>query len=171
MAIKLNRSELAQHMGVTTVTIDTWRKNGMPVLQAGSRGVEWSFDLTAVIKWHVSQKVKEAAGDAPDDLAQIEKRTASAKMQSAELALAKAKGEVAPIRDFERAQAKVFAEIRSNVLNVTQRVVIQLLGETDEATFKSKLRAELVLALQAAADAELTLADDGEDQGGDDDDA
>jgi phage terminase Nu1 subunit (DNA packaging protein) len=157
MTIKLNRSDLAQHMGVTTVTIDTWRKNGMPVLQAGSRGVEWSFDLTAVIKWHVLQKVKEAAGDAPDDLAQIEKRTASAKMQRAELELAKARGEVAPIRDFERAQEKAFAEIRSNVMNVPQRVVIQLLGETNEAVFKKKLKAELTLALQAAAEADLTL--------------
>lgn len=168
MTIHLNRADLAAHMGVTTVTIDNWRKAGMPVVQRGSRGIEWVFDLPAVIKWWGQQKVEQAMGDAPTDLAEIEKRTASAKMQKAELELAKARGDVAPIRDFERAQAKVFAEIRANVLNVTQRVVIQLLGETNEAAFKEKLRNELVMALQAAANAELTLEDD-EDEGAVDD--
>jgi len=157
MTIRLNRAELAQYMGVSTVTIDTWRKEGMPVLQAGSRGVEWSFDVTAVIKWFAAKKVKEAEGKAPDDLAQIEKRTASVKMQRIELQLAKERKEVAPIADFERAMAAAFAEIRTNVMNVPQRVVIQLLGETDEARFKKKLIAELTMALQAAADADITL--------------
>lgn len=157
MTIRLNRAELAHHMGVSTVTIDTWRKDGMPVLQAGSRGIEWAFDLTAVIKWYADKKVREAEGKAPDDLAQIEKRTASVKMQRIELQLAKERKEVAPIADFERAMAAAFAEIRTNIMNVPQRVVIQLLGETDEATFKKKLKAELTLALQAAAEADITL--------------
>ncbi|WP_290872047.1 terminase small subunit [Aquabacterium sp.] len=162
MTINLNRADLATHMGVTPVTIDNWRKAGMPVVQRGSRGVEWVFDLPAVIKWYTEEKVKQAMGDAPTDLTEIEKRTASAKMQKAELELAKARGDVAPIREFERAQAKAFAQVRANVMNVPQRVVIQLLGETDEAKFKQTLRAELVLALQAAAEAELTLADEDE---------
>lgn len=160
MTIHLNRADLAAHMGVTTVTIDNWRKAGMPVVTRGSRGIEWAFDLPAVIKWYTDEKVKQAMGDAPDDLQEIEKRTASAKMQRAELELGKARGEVAPIREFERAQAKAFAQIRANVMNVPQRVVIQLLGETDEAKFKDVLRKELTLALVAAAEAELTLADD-----------
>jgi hypothetical protein len=45
-------------------------------------------------------------------------------------------------------------------MNVPQRVVIQLLGETNETRFKEVLRAELTLALQAAAEADLTLADE-----------
>lgn len=165
MGVKLNRADLAAHMGVTTVTIDNWRRDGMPVLVKGSRGVEWQFDLAEVIKWRLDKARAEAAGDAPDDLAQIEKRTAQAKMLTAELELAKKRGEVAPIRDFERAQAKVFAQIRANVMNVPQRCVIQLLGETDEATFKEKLRKELTLALQAAADADVTLEDEEDDEG------
>lgn len=160
MSIHLNRVDLAAHMGVSTVTIDTWRKDGMPVVQRGSRGVEWVFDLPEVIKWWGARKADQAAGGAPTDIAEIEKRTATAKMLKAELELAVARKEVAPIRDFERAQAAVFAEIRSNVMNVPQRVVIQLLGETDESVFKQKLKAELALALKAAAEAPLTLADD-----------
>lgn len=157
MAIHLNRADLAAHMGVSLVTVDTWRKEGMPVFERGGPGKQWVFDLPAIVKWYGERKANQAAGEAPTDLTDIEKRTATAKMLKAELELAKARSEVAPIRDFERAQSAVFAEIRSNVMNVPQRVVIQLLGETNEQQFKAVLRTELTLALKAAADAQLTL--------------
>jgi terminase small subunit / prophage DNA-packing protein len=160
MGVKLNRAGLAEHLAVSLPTIDRWVKDGMPVVTRGSRGVEWVFDLAEVIRWRIERATADANADAPDDIAQIEKRTAQAKMLTAELELAKKKGEVAPVRDFERAQAKVFAQIRANVMNVPQRCVIQLLGETDETIFKDKLRKELTLALQAAAEADLTLEDD-----------
>lgn len=160
MAVKLNRAEIARHIGVSLPTVDRWVKEGMPVMQRGSRGVEWAFDLVEVIRWYGDRRAKDASGDAPDDIAQIEKRTAQAKMLGFELELARKRGEVAPIREFERAQAKAFAEVRANILNVPQRVVIQLLGETRESVFKDVLRKELALALQAAAEADLTLPDD-----------
>ena len=167
MGIQLNRAELAEHIGVSPPTLDRWIKDGMPVVQRGSRGVQWVFDLAEVIRWQIERAKAQAIGDAPDDLEEIEKRTAKAKMLQAELALAKDMGEVATIRDFERAQAKAFAEIRSNVMNVPQRVVIQLLGCTNETEFKDKLRKELTLALQAAAEADLTV-DEEEDEDADD---
>lgn len=160
MGARLNRNGIAEAMGVSLPTIDRWVKEGMPVVQRGGRGVEWVFDSADVIRWHVDRRVSQAAGDAPTDLEEIEKRTATAKMLQAELDLAKKRGEVAAIRDFERAQAKAFAEIRTNVMNVPQRVVLQLIGCTDETEFKTKLRAELTLALQAAAEADLTLPDE-----------
>lgn len=168
MGVKLNRAELAKHMGVSVVTIDAWRDDGMPVDVRGDRGVAWQFDLAEVIKWRIDRAKDAAQSDAPDDLQQIEKRTAAAKMLKAELELAQARGDVAPIREFERAQAKAFAEVRANVMNVPQRVVIQLLGETNETRFKQVLRDELTLALQAAAEAELTLADEAEGSDGQD---
>ena len=163
MGVALNRQGLADHMGVSLPTIDTLRKEGMPT--RGKSGVQWVFDLGDCIKWYVNRQVAAVHADVPSGLDEIEKRKASANMLQAELSLAKARGEVATIRDFERAQAAVFAEIRANVMNVPQRVVIQLLGETDETIFKQKLTAELRLALQAAAEAPLTMVDDdGEDE-------
>lgn len=163
MTVQLNRSDIADHMGISLPTVDRWVKEGMPVVQRGGRGVQWIFDLADVIRWRVERATKDANADAPDDLSAIEKRTAQAKMHQAELALAKDRGEVATIRDFERAQAKAFAEIRANVMNVPQRVVLRLLGETDETTFKQVLRAELTEALKAAAEAALTLEDEEEE--------
>lgn len=170
MGVKLNRSGLAEHMGISLPTVDRWVKDGMPVVTRGARGVEWVFDLSDVIRWHVDRKVEAASGEV-NDLQEIEKRTAKAKMESAELDLAKKRGEVAPIAEFERAQAGLMAAIRQNIMNVPRRAVLQLLGETDEATFKQKLRAELTLALDQAAAADLTPPEDEDETDDDDDDA
>lgn len=159
MGVKLNRSGLAEHMAVSLPTIDRWVKDGMPVVTRGARGVEWSFDLADVIQWYAQRKA-EAAGGAVDDLAEIEKRTARAKMEQAELALAQARSQVAPLSEFQRVQSSMMAIIRQNIMNVPQRAVLQLLGETDETTFKQKLRAELTLALEQSASADMDLDDE-----------
>lgn len=164
MGVKLNRSGIAEHLDVSLPTIDRWVKDGMPVVQRGGRGVEWVFDLADVIQWYANRKA-EAAGGATDDLAEIEKRTARAKMERAELEVAEAKGLVAPIAEFQRVQAAMMATLRQNIMNVPQRAVLQLLGETNETTFKQKLRAELTLALEQSAAADLDVQpDDDEDE-------
>ena len=62
---------------------------------------------------------------------------------------------MALIAEFERIQAMAFAAIRANVMNVPQRAVLQLLGETDERVFKEKLKTELVLALETSAESDF----------------
>lgn len=163
MSVILNRADLANHMGVSLPTIDRWVKEGAPVKQRGSRGVQWEFDLAEIIRWYGDRRAADATGNMPADEAELKKRKLLAETLQAELALAKAKGEVAPIEEFKRAQAAAFAQIRANIMNVPQRVVTQLLGETDETEFKRKLRAELVSALVSAASTDPVMADDEDD--------
>lgn len=159
----VNRTGLSDVFGVALNTIDSWVRQGCPVIQRGAgRGQEWQFNTRDVAQWLQDKRVREATGTTQADEAELKRRRSLADTLQAELALAKARGEVAPIREFERAQAKAMAEIRANIMNVPARAVLQLLGETDETIFKTKLRAELTLALEAAAEAELTMdeADD-----------
>jgi phage terminase Nu1 subunit (DNA packaging protein) len=156
----VNRSELAEFFGVVVNTVDSWVRAGCPVVQKGSRGVPASFNTGDVARWRLDQAREEAGGENIADETALKKRKMQADVNLAELNFAKARGEVAPIREFERFQAAHDAAIRSNVLNVPQRVVTQLLGETNETIFKAKLRAELVLALTEAANAELVLPED-----------
>lgn len=155
----VNREQLSQAMGISLPTVNTWVRDGCPVKRRGTKGVSWEFVLSDVVAWWGNRQ-REAAGGAVDDIKEIDKRTARAKMETAELALAKERGLVAPVREFERVQSAVFAQIRANVMNVPQRVVVQLLGETNEVIFKQKLRAELTLALEASAEADPALDDE-----------
>ncbi|MEX3924395.1 terminase small subunit [Paraburkholderia sp. BR10936] len=165
MSDTYNRSGLAAAMGVALPTIDAWRKDGMPVVKVGGRGVEWEFSLKAVIAWRIKTQVDALSTGQSTDMEEIERRTALAKMEKAELELSIAKGEVAPIKDFERVQTAVMATIQQNIMNVPQRVVLQLLGETSEAEFKKKLSAELRTALEQAASGDIDIPE--EDETGD----
>jgi phage terminase Nu1 subunit (DNA packaging protein) len=156
----VNRSELAELFGVVVNTVDSWVRAGCPVVQKGSRGVPAAFNTGDVSRWRLDEAREEAGGENVADENALKKRKMLADVNLAELNFAKARGEVAPIREFERVQAAHDAAIRANVMNVTQRVVVRLLGVTDEAEFKRELNAELALALTEAAKAELVLDED-----------
>lgn len=125
------------------------------------------FDAVAAIQGYVRflQERTNGHSASPADYHAEKSRLTKAQADLAELELAKARGEVAPLEDVERAWSRTFAVLRTNVMNVPQRVATQLLGETSEQRFKAVLRAELVEALERTADAEPEPddADDADD--------
>lgn len=86
----------------------------------------------------------------------------------AELTLAKAKGEVALVSEFERGQSIRFALIRARMLQVPQRAVVQIVAERDESKIKAVLFAEINEALTDAADEELNENEIEENENDDD---
>ena len=155
----VNRNELADIHGVSLPTVDAWVRQGCPIEKRGSRGVQAEFDTAKVSKWRLDRAVADATGDKQQDADEIDRRTKRAKMRQAELELAKEMGLVAPIAEFQRVQAARAAMVRQNVMNVCARATLQLLGETDETTFKQKLRHELTLALNTAYETPVELPD------------
>lgn len=165
MAVKgqgqaLNRAEAAEFFGVALTTVDQWMRHGCPVERAAKRGESHKFNSADLARWLREQAVEQATGQTTADEAELKRRKLQAETGKSELEFAKARGEVAPVYEFERAQAKMMAVIRTNIMNVPARAVLQLLGERDETVFKTTLRAELILALEQSAAAEFELDDD-----------
>lgn len=106
----------------------------------------------------VRQLIDLAAGNG-SELQRERTRAIRAQADMRELELAKARGQVASIEDFQRVTTARNAVIRINMLGVVQRAALQLVAEKDERVFKQKLRAEITLALQTAAEAPLQLDD------------
>lgn len=113
------------------------------------------YELAPAVQGYIKylQERSLSSEKSPVDYHVEKARLTKAQADLAEIELAQKQGELAPISEFERAQTAMATQIRVNCLNIPQRVVIQLLGETNEVTFKEKLRAEIVLALEAAATA------------------
>lgn len=152
----VNRTGLSEVFGVALTTVDSWVRQDCPVVVRGrGKGQEWQFNTAQIAKWLQDKAADDATGEIPDDINLLKLRKAKAETELAELELAEKRGQVALIAEFERAQAVVFGIIRSNMMNIPQRAVLQLLGETDARIFKEKLKAEIVLALETAAEAEL----------------
>ena len=164
---QVNREELAETFGVSLNTITSWIRNGCPFMQRGKQGRPWKFNTRDVSEWLRDQARQEATNDEPMDEFELKLRKLAAETAQAELDLAIARKQVAPIDEFERARAMENGVVRANVMNVPGRVVSQLIGETDEARFKEVLHAELVQALEAAAETDIELEED-EDVDGDD---
>lgn len=93
--------------------------------------------------------LEDAAGSG-SELQRERIRKVRADADRAELAYAIERKAVAPVDEFESVQAAVAAIIRQRMRDIPERVVLQLLGETDETTFKQKLLAEIDDALTAA---------------------
>lgn len=153
-------NELAKILGVSTRSIREWANNGCPIEKRGRKGdgVGHQFKTSDVINWLKDRAASEAVGNNPDaqSAEDAKRRKLVADATLAELELAKAKGLIAPLDQIERVMANAFAEVKVNMRNIPHRVVMQLLGETDEVRFKEVLTSEIDQALTALAELELT---------------
>jgi terminase small subunit / prophage DNA-packing protein len=164
----VNRTGLSDVFGVALNTIDSWVRQGCPVVQRGAgKGQPWQFNTADVAAWLRARAATEATGKTESDENELRLRRLRAETAKAELELAAARGEVAPIAEFEKAQALVFATLRANIMNVPQRVVVRLLGETNETTFKQILRTELTEALKTTSEMDPDMGEESEDDDGD----
>jgi phage terminase Nu1 subunit (DNA packaging protein) len=145
-------AELAELSGFTERHI---RRLDLP--KAGRNSYELGPALKALLA-HQADK-----GETTD--IQAEKlRKLRAEASLAELELAKARGEVAAIEDFERVQQHCYAIIQANMLNVPRRVVPSIIGSTDETQMTAALTREIKQVLADAAEAlKNTTTDDLDD--------
>lgn len=146
MAI-VNRTGLARDLGANLSTVDQWVRKGCPVIVRGTRGKEWQFDTAAVHAWYTQQKIAEATGAVQTDEAELKRRKLEAETKLAELELDKATGNVVEVEYLHRNLSGLFAEIRTNIRNLPDRVVTALIGMTDEREFKAVLLKEIDIIL------------------------
>lgn len=161
----VNRTALADIFGVALPTVDGWIRNGCPCISRGGRGKQWEFDTASVADWLREKAVTDATGETQADERELTRRAKKASTELAELELAKAKGEVAPLDQVERAIAKAFAEVRAGMRNLPQRTVSMLIGETDERRFKQVMMAEIDEVLKSLSAAALLDGYDEESDG------
>lgn len=160
----LNRGELAQFFGVSSPTIDSWVRAGCPIITKGARGVAASFNSADIANWLRTKARDEGAGTVKADESELKRRKLAAETGLAELELAQARSLVAPLDQVERMVSRAFAEVRAGLRNIPSRVVSQLIGETNERTFKKVLLDEIDQALEALSNADLSDAEDEADQ-------
>lgn len=68
-----NKGTCAQFFGVTLPTVEKWIREGMPVVQVGSRGISWIIDLHAAAKWKYEARLPSGSID-PETLPPAERK-------------------------------------------------------------------------------------------------
>jgi phage terminase Nu1 subunit (DNA packaging protein) len=153
---EVNRTELAEINGVSLPTVESWVRRGCPVVQRGGRGRAWQFNTADVRNWRENDIRAETSHTTHATKDELLLRKLAAETEQAELDLARAKDEVVPVEQLERALVKAFGEVRAGMRNVLPgRAARRLIGETDETTFKAVLLEEIDQRLEVLADSDL----------------
>lgn len=149
-------AELAELAGVSARRIRQLTETGR-LTRADRNKYQLSEVFSALVE-------EMAGGDKAAELTAARVRKLNADADRAELELAKARGEVAPVQQMQDAMTARCVIIRANMMILPGRVVSQLIGETDERRFKSVLREEIKEVLRAAATAEIEPEDYRDDE-------
>lgn len=125
------------------------------------------YELAPAVQGYIRylQERSLRTDSSPIDYHMEKARLTKAQADSAEIEAAKARGEVCSVAVIERNLAGVFAEVKTNVRNIPDRVVSGLIGMTDEREFKAVLLREIDLVLDALAESDV-LIEPAEDEAG-----
>lgn len=134
--MKVNRTELAEVLGVSMVSITTWMGDGMPYVEGGGKGKPFVFETTECIEWWAENKRRRKAkpnpqnpfeepGDAPETIEEADRRKTIAQADKAELELAKAAGRVVEIADVAQVVAEMNVRVRTRLLGIGNKVRVR----------------------------------------------
>lgn len=153
----LSQVDMAEILGVSTVTLREWSRQGCPVKQAGSKGKAAQYASADVIKWREEQ----AAGTAADDDQTIistdeaNRRKTLAEARLAELKLSEARGALIDIETVGLSVDKVLGKCRVRLLAMPGALAQALSNEPDPAVIRDKVFNEISEALNELSSGDL----------------
>lgn len=134
--MRVNRTQLADILGVSVPTISNWLDDGLPYAVQGSKGKEWVFETGDVINWYAREKFKARDGraaprqddrfadpaDAPETEDQAKARKERALADKHEIDAAKSIGLLVPIDEVRAIVIDEHARVRSRLLAIPNAV-------------------------------------------------
>jgi phage terminase Nu1 subunit (DNA packaging protein) len=180
--VKVNRTELAEILGISMPTVTAWMGDTppLPYVEGGGKGRPFVFDTTEVLPWWAENKFKRRretvetdpfSEDAPESYDQADRRKMVANADRAELELAKSAGKVVEIEDVAAVIAEMHVRVRTRLLGIGNKVrvgVSAYFGGDKAAEEKIVTTVEEVIT-----DALAEIRDDpfGEEEAGDPDES
>lgn len=144
----VNRSGLAETLGMSLPAVDAYVRRGCPFVQRGAKGREWQFDTAAVIEWLRQQDIEQAIGDTSKlDIDEARRRKIAAEAALAEMELAKERRQMIHVDEVAGVVADEYAKVRSRVLAMPARLAQPLSILDDPAAIEAEIKAECVDAL------------------------
>lgn len=172
MALQVNRRDLARVLSVSMPTITDWVDKGMPVVNRGTRGIPWVFDVATCVRWRLDYELANAKGAESRDITRedAERRSIVADAILKEIKLAELQRSVVRIEEVSRIWEGRIVASRETFLGLGARLAPQLVGETDQVRIETVIDDEVARALNEMAEWEPDEEIGEDDAGGDDPD-
>lgn len=171
MGLEVNRREIARLLGVSMPTVSDWVDRGLPVVNRGSRGIPWAFDVAACFAWRLEYELANAVGASTRDVTRedAEKRKIIADAILAEIKVAEQLRSVVKVEDVSRIWEGRIVASRETFQGIAQRIAPLLVGESDQGRIESTIETEIARALEELASWEPAEDPDGDGEAADDD--
>ncbi|MDN7677858.1 hypothetical protein [Burkholderia cenocepacia] len=140
LEMEVTDADLAAMFGMTTRWVRDRAGDGT-IARIGRNRYALGDSVQALIAY-------QTGGDVGEEINKARLRKLNADAARAEHALDVERRKYVLVDDVERAWGHLTMGLQRNLMNVPGRAVLQLLRETDEATWKQKLKAEIVSALE-----------------------
>jgi len=136
-------------LGVSRSRFATLVSEGLPVVQAGSKGVPWKIDLREAVAWMLAQ----ARGGKPGrlDPQQERARLDHLRSEAQELKNAQERGELVPGDDLQKALVALATAARSRILAVPSKLAQALAAAATPAEAHKIVEEALTEALEELA--------------------
>lgn len=153
MGLEVNRTDIAKILGVSMPTISDWVARGMPAVQRGARGVPWSFDIAACVRWRIDWELAQATSRSTKDITfeEAERRQVIADATLKEIKVAEALREVVRVEDVSRLWEGRIVASREAFLGISARLAPILVGEQDQQRIEQVIEDEIARALNELA--------------------
>ncbi len=171
MTKHVNRSQLAENLGVNLSTIDNWVRDGCPYISRPVRqGVgRWEFSVSAVFEWRINRERQAVLGDVVTiDEAEARRRKLAAEAGLAELELHKANGAAVAIKDQERIWVQMVGAARARLLSLPTKLCRSLAIEVDAHACQVLIEEGIIEALSELSGFEPAALDPADEQLNDD---
>lgn len=175
----VNKSELAEILGLSLPGVDAMIREGMPINSRGSagRGAGFEIDVAKVIKWQIEQATKELSeAFEAVNLDEARRRKVAAEAAMAELDLALKRGDAVSLAVVAKRWEGMVTAFKYRCLAIPAKLAPALVAETDLVIARGMLEREIHEALDELTDyepeAEIrdiaggSRGDPGEDQAG-----
>lgn len=147
--MKLNKSDMADCLGISRTAFSQWIKKGCPYEQKGSQSGQWVFDTAAVIRWREEQAALNAMGDTADiDLDEARRRKTAAEAALVEIEVSKRRGEVIEIEHVAEAVGEDYANVKAKLLALPTKLAPQLIGMENPVEIQAILADMITEALE-----------------------
>lgn len=149
----VNKTELAEIVGVHERTISRWQKNGLPILADGTRGYDNRYDTVEVIDWMVQREIENRItdhGGSAQDFYDYEAERARLTHHQANMAAMDEKtkaGKLIPADVVANAWGGLVSAFRARTLGIPTKVAPKLIGLTSLAQIQALLKEEVYQAL------------------------
>lgn len=151
--MELNRTEAATALGIDPTTLDSWVRQGAPVVEKNGKGRPSAYSLPDLVQWRIQHEISRALDRLeqkadPGEIDRLRARRLELENQRRELDLDKVRGELVGAAEVAAAMSKLVVGGRSHLMAIVPSRIAAEAEAAPNGSIREIARREIRMALE-----------------------